>query len=292
MRDDDPPSRLTDHPEEDLGPLIFAGKPNLNVGVVFATIGVLFTVPGLALLFFDPNPRTPMIAGLELLVASIFIVIGVVYLLPRVGSVFFFHERGVRHVLRGRLRVLRYEDIAELTFNTQWIYYNGVYLGSPARLTIRSYDRHEKPFIINQGRYERSTRGEQPPPSDLHKVCFHIAAILAARLGAHVERGQDVEWTDKMRIHAHGIEVRDGTIIIREGKWVPNLVPWDKVAAAEIAGGLFLLLVEGEKRYRVIVETASPNFYPGYLYVLKRVSQWVNVSSLPEVIAQRVDVQG
>ncbi len=278
--------RSTNLPEDDLGSLIFQGKPSIRYGVVFIVVGVPMLLLSLAVLFLDRNPRTPIVAGLSTLITLIFVAIGVVYLIPRVGSVFFFFENGLRHELRGRSRVLKYRDIASLKFLTQRVYYTELYIGTPSRLTIRSVDPREKPFIINQGHFETTGNTE---PSDLQRVCFYIAGLMTAKWARQIEQGYDVEWTSNMRIHADGIEVRDGTIIMRDGKLIPNLVPWNKVARAEIVEGYFRLSVEGENRFRVIVKVDAPNFFPGYLYLLKRLP--VDVTSLPHDVAQRLNVQ-
>src|SRR5690349_19740148 len=95
-----------------LGRLLFQGRPSIARGVVFLVVG--FAWPLLSFgLFFDPDPKGPLIAALGGLFSTIFITIGVVYLVPRLGSEFFFYERGVMHVLRGRQRVLMYEDVGE-----------------------------------------------------------------------------------------------------------------------------------------------------------------------------------
>lgn len=251
--------------DAELGPLLYAERVHITPAVTYTVLGLVFLIVGVLCSFLkDPNPNAPrhamLVAGLSVALGGLVcLTIGLVRLIPNLGASWHLHQRGVRSRKRGQERVLRYEDIDELTHKVVRVFHHDVCTGEVHEVTLRSQAADKPAIYFKQVRRPRSISGaDLNEPGAVTQVCDQIAASIAGRMAARVQRGESVPWVPTLRIRSDGIEFdtsRMGT----------ERVEWHQIDRVAIEDGVFRLWARGESQPLIKVPTHLPNFFPGYV---------------------------
>ncbi len=281
MRPAEPPLTSVAGADEadDLGPVLLEKRPKPLAADLFLVLAVLFLIPT-ALTPFVADFRTGVVLGPVLAAAGALLgILGILYILTNAGKASYLHERGLR-VRDGKgWRVVRYEDVTEMTFRATRMYYNGAYTGTLQEIGVKTDESGSRPLVFKHSYRERS--GLQTGYRDatpLNHLCDLLTAQIARRMADRLGRGESVEWTPAMRISSRGVEV-----VNRAG--AADDVDWDRIARVDVERGVFRLWVEGVDKPRVEVPVGGPNFFPGYALVLQRLQGQPAIPAAPAPLA-------
>ena len=288
MRPAEPPLTSVAGADEadDLGPVLLEKRPKPLAADLFLVLAALFLIPT-ALTPFVADFRTGVVLGPVLAAAGALLgILGILYILTNAGKASYLHERGLR-VRDGKgWRVVRYEDVTEMTFRATRMYYNGAYTGTLQEIGVKTDESGNRPLVFKHSYRERS--GLQTGYRDatpLNHLCDLLTAQIARRMADRLGRGESVEWTPAMRISSRGVEV-----VNRAG--AADDVDWDRIARVDVERGVFRLWVEGVDKPRVEVPVGGPNFFPGYALVLQRLQGQPAIPAAHGAARRRIDPVG
>ncbi|HEY7309748.1 MAG TPA: hypothetical protein VH643_10355 [Gemmataceae bacterium] len=176
----------------------------------------------------------------------------------------YLHQWGVREVRRGRWTQLHYDDVETMTWKVTRVFINGGYAGTLHQVSLRSAREGQPTVNFTHSHRETGVSSiYRDAPNEIENICNGIARTIAGRMAERLERGEEVKWTNGLRLHRGGIRVFNSS-----KNWED--VPWERVARVDITEGAFNLWVEGEARSKARASTAWPNFHAGYLLVVMR----------------------
>lgn len=221
-------------------------------------------VGGILCSFTPSLPPTPPHADLIMgsIVAAggaLCLVIGLVRLIPNLGASWHLHEQGIRVLQRGQERVLRDEEVDELTHKIWRVYFHGVCTGEVHDVAFKSHPPDGETIRIKQVRRPGTVSGaDLDQPGELQQVCDKVAGLIAARMLATMARGEPVPWVRDLRLSTYGIETAAERIV------------WDQIENVAVEQGIFRLWRRGETQPLLSLPTDLPNFFPGYRVLLDR----------------------
>jgi hypothetical protein len=255
--------RIAPHPDSSaepaadrLGRILFERKPGK------ITIALLWLLPvaglvGLAvvaimtLIARDPK----MLAGMPF--------IGLVALLWALflsqSAEFRVYEHGVRRRWLFRTQQLMYNQVDSFTYSAVKQYAKGVYTGTNFTLTFAS---------MAGGTLKKLTysRKLQNADSALDHLRDHISQLIADRMAAQFARGRTIVWTEGLRFFPEGLEYRAAGFF---GRKPPVVIPYSQILGYDTNQGMFWLWVNGRKKPVLRENMALPNFFPGYIFLLR-----------------------
>ena len=153
-------------------------------------------------------------------------------------------------------RVVRYQDVTEMTFRATRMYYNGAYTGTLQEIGVKTDESGNRPLVFHHSYRERAglpTGYRDATP--LNHLCDLLTTQIARRMADRLGRGESVEWTPAMRISSRGVEV-----VNRAG--AADDVDWDRIARVDVERGVFRLWVEGVDKPRVADAGRRPELLP------------------------------
>jgi hypothetical protein len=110
------------------------------------------------------------------------------------------------------------------------------------------------------------SRKLQNADSALDHLRDHISHLIADRLAAQFASGRTVAWTDGLRFFPEGLEYRAAGFF---GRKPPVVIPYSQIFGYDTNQGMFWLWVHGRKKPVVKENMALPNFFPGYIFLLR-----------------------
>jgi hypothetical protein len=233
-----------------LGPLVAKERGDLTLTLLLLIVGVpafLIALPGV----FLQNPIASAVC-LTGLVASL----AGMYLLPANWyHITAFHEHGIRRGPPGREATYLYQDVVDMAYNIRRLERGGIQFGrcylrlrtGPAggkllRLTVTYKD---KPGLTTS--------------RDVERILSMIADYIADHMAEQIARGASVPWTDRMRLNAQGIELRNPA-----GAY--ELIQWSRISQLDRDDESLRLWVDGEPQVKVQAAMDEPNSLPGYRF--------------------------
>src|SRR5262245_28367310 len=106
---------------DDLGRLIYGEPVHITPAVTYTLLGCVFLTFGILCCFLE-NAKAKgsqnvmlVLGGVAAIVGGLCLTSGLVRLIPNLGASWQLHEHGIKLTKGGNIRVLRYEDIDELT---------------------------------------------------------------------------------------------------------------------------------------------------------------------------------
>lgn len=255
----------------DLGRVLYGEHGHITPAVMYTCLGSVFLIVGLlGSLTPVPPPGPPhamLVLGLIIAMGgAICLVIGLVRLIPNIGASWHLHEHGVRLLQRSQERVLRYEDVDELTLNAVRVFFHGVCTGEVNDATFTSNRPRKQSVHIKQVRRPGTTSGgDLNQPGELAQACGKITILIANRMLSGIARGEPVAWVRNIRLLPDGLEI--------ESRTGPERIEWSQIDKVAIEQGIFHLWRSGEKRPILKLPARLPNFFPGHRVLLDRMQQ-------------------
>jgi hypothetical protein len=201
-----------------------------------------------------------LVAGLVIALGGLVcLTIGLVRLVPSLGASWHLHEQGVRSLRRGQELALSYDDVDELTVNVARVFFHGVCTGEVREVTLRSQVPDKPAIHFRQVRRPgRASETGHDEPDQVRRFCDRIAASIAGRMAARVERGEATPWVGGLRILSNGLELDlplGGT----------DRMEWKEIERVGIENGEFRLWAYGGSEPLIKLPTRLPSFFPGYV---------------------------
>jgi hypothetical protein len=257
----------------DLGPLLYGERVHNTPAVIYTVLGIAFVLIGLLCAFVQPpNPKGEglgmLIPGLVVaLGGAVCLTIGLIRLLPTLGASWQLHQRGIRFRKGDRERVLRYEEIDELTRKVVRVFLHGVCTGEVHDVTLTAHRPDKSTLFFKHVRRPKTVSGaDLNEPGAVEKVCEQIAALIAQGMEGIMQRGEAVPWGRDLQLRPEGLE----SVSPRSGM---ERIAWQQIERVGIEEGVFRLWRRGAAQPVLKIPTHFPNFLPGYLIILNRTNQ-------------------
>ena len=262
----------------DLGPVLLEQKPKPLAADLFLVMAALLLIPTV-LMPFTADFRTGVVAGpICAGMGASFAFLGIWYILANANKTSYLHERGLR-VREGKgWRVVRYQDVTEMTFQATRMFYNGAYTGTSQVIGLKTDETGSKPIEFRHVYREKAglvTGYRDATP--MNQVCDVLTNLIARRMAGQLQRGESVQWTRAMQISSRGVEIMG-----RAGEEVD----WDRIARVDVERGIFRLWVKGTEKPRAETPVNGPNFFPGYVLVVQRLRGQPGASAIPGAAVQ------
>ena len=258
----------------DLGPVILQQKATHGIGAVYLGAGGMFLGLGSAALLF------PMAVNrtAELAIGGVFVALGLAYLVAGIlriwkwrGGALFLHERGIREHRAGRDSVVRFDQVADMKYQSTRVFVHGSYGGTVERLSVRPGGAGGQ-WLYFQRQWKEKTglATGYTETSEVDRVARSISHIIAQRMSARLAGGETVPWTSRMRLNRDGVELSRtrwyecelSDLFRRQPRW--EFFAWNEIDRAEFNQGVLFLWVQGQKTPRLRVLTGDVNFQSGY----------------------------
>jgi hypothetical protein len=256
----------------DLGGVLYGERRHITPAVMYTGLGAAFLLVGLLCSFARLPPPAPphgmrIVGLLVALGGALCLGIGLVRLIPNMGASWHLHERGIRLLQRGKERVLRYEEVDELTLKVVRVFFHDVCTGDVHEATFTGHGPPRQAVHIKQVRRPRTVSGaDLDQPGELAQACDTIAGLIARRMLARMGRGEAVAWVRSIRLLPDGLEIGSS----RTG---PLRIAWNQVDRVRMEQGNFYLWRRGETQPILQIPTHLPNLFPGYQVILDRMQQ-------------------
>jgi hypothetical protein len=258
-----------------LGRVLFERRTNQSTIIVLAIVSLGLVAFGAALLELFQRNR----ADDGLFVAGcIFVVIGLFLGLLGIGfgfSSFRCHEQGVwKKTLLGS-RSLLFADVGRFQFSAVKHYHHGAYLGT--QVTMRFI-----PAVSGGKTLKFSTRvkGED---DDLDRLRDVVSRQLSDDMAERFAAGESVPWTKNLEFTPDGIRYRAIGFIVRKA---PQLLRYENYGAWELGRGVFRLFARGDKKALMTEQTSAENFYPGFFFLQRLMSESVAAGTAEEAVVR------
>ena len=239
-----------------LGRILFERKPGkVTVALIWllpvAGLVGLAVVAIVTLIARDPK----MLAGMPFI--GLVALLWALFLSQSVE--FRVYEHGVRRRWLFRTQQLMYSQVDSFTYSAAKQYAKGVYTGTKFTLTFAS---------MAGGTLKKLTysRKLQNADSALDHLRDHISQLIADRMAAQFARGKTIVWTEGLRFFPEGLEYRAAGFF---GRKPPVVIPYSQIHGYDTHQGMFWLWVYGRKKPVVRENMALPNFFPGYILLLR-----------------------
>ena len=159
---------------------------------------------------------------------------------------------GIQLLAGAKQQSIPYCNLA--AFRAKWtdVIRNGVYSYTQVQFGLSSHDP-AMPTIT----YDATADFETPKYEQLQEFQDEVAAIVAERMFAAVEREGRVAWTEKLAIRTDGLE------ITKKPGAAPEVVSFDRISQWKIDQGLFKLGIDDSPRPVLTENVSEWNFYPG-----------------------------
>ena len=263
---------------DDLGPVILEKRPSPRPADFFLVVAVLFLI-ATVLIPFTADFRTGIVAGpLCAGLGALFGILGIVYVLTNAGKASYLHERGLR-VRDGKgWRIVRYQDVTEMTFRATRMFTNGAYTGTLQEIGLKTDEAESKPLVFKHSYREKAglaTGYRDATP--LNHLCDVLTGLIARRMTERLGRGESVAWTSAMQIGKRGVAV-----VSRAG--AVDEIDWDRITRVDVERRIFRLWEVGSEKPRVQIPVGGPNFFPGYALVLQHLQGQPLAPAVPPTI--------
>ncbi|MFN0053044.1 MAG: hypothetical protein ACKV0T_12735, partial [Planctomycetales bacterium] len=169
------------------------------------------------------------------------------------------HERGAAWRWLWRVRRLMFANVANVTFQTVRQYVKGVYSGTTFTLSLEG-EEEGQPVKL---RFARTLRSADP---ELEHVRDHVSRLIATRMAQSLAEGQRVAWTSRLALLRDGLEYRAPSLLAKKP---PVTYRYDQLTGIDASGELFQAWVGGRRTPAIRESTGDPNFYPGYLLLVR-----------------------
>jgi hypothetical protein len=239
-----------------LGRILFERKPGK------LTVMLLWLLPiagfvGLSVLVFWALTRDP-----DALLGVIFIVCFIALpwaMLLSQNVEFRVHDHGVRRRRLFRTEQLMYNQVDSFTYSAVKQYAKGVYTGTNFTLTFAS---------MAGGKLKKLTYSRRLQNADaaLDHLRDKISQLIADRMAAQFALGQTIVWTEGLKFFPEGLEYRAAGFF---GRKAPVVIPYSQIFGYDTNQGMFWLWVNGRKKPVVKENMALPNFFPGYIFLVR-----------------------
>lgn len=256
------------HAADDLGPRLYGEATHNTPAITYTALGAAFVIVGGLASLIPPDPKAPpnamLIGGLVVAgFGAICLVIGLVRLLPNLGTSWHVHEHGLRLVRRSGERVLRYEDVDELTLKEVRVFFHDVCTGVVSAATFRTPRPAGKLFLKQVRRPNSAAGAGLDRRGELAQACDKVAEMIARRLAARLQRGESIAWVQGIRICPDGLEIDSSST-------PPSQIPWSQLERVETEEGKFKLWRRGDDKPVLVVPVELPNFLPGFRLIVDR----------------------
>jgi hypothetical protein len=154
---------------------------------------------------------------------------------------------------------LKYADVDTFTYSAVRQFVKGVYAGTNFTLTFTSR-ADGKPRKLT---YSRKLRNAD---ADLDHLRDSVSQLIANRMAREFGEGRSVVWTDGLRFLPEGLEYRASGFL---GRKAPIVLPYSQILGHDANQGVFWLWIQGRKKPVVKENMALPNFFPGYMFLLR-----------------------
>jgi hypothetical protein len=258
-----------------LGPHLYGEDVHNTPALVYTWVGAAFFVLGVLLCFIPPDPQGPanaMLVGGSLVagLGALFLIVGLVRLLPNRGASWHVHERGIRLARRNGERVIEFTNVDVLTLKVVRVFFHGVCTGEVTDATFQA--QHNK-VILKQVRRPTSAPGAGlDRPGALAQACDKVAELIAGRMADRLRRGEPIAWIKATHIHP------DGLAVPRSGE---DRIPWSEIENVAIEQGVFQLWRRGTHGPVFKAPAHLPNLFPGYRLIADRVQGNVDNDHIP-----------
>lgn len=231
-----------------LGRILFTRKAKRTVTFLFGAVGLGAVLLGGVFLLAGDYSLSWIAAG------------GLLSLLLALRGLRFRLDvcsQGIRSTGLFSRRELRYAEVAALTHTATRQYVNGAYAGTT----------HVLVFEPQPGAGKRISYSSQSQGTDQELEAFRdrVAAIVADRLHAEVERAARVTWTPDVVLTTGGVEYRESKLI---GKGEQCFLPFSDALTYQFVQGELHLNGDGSQPVARI-PCGGPNFYPGFFLFLR-----------------------
>jgi hypothetical protein len=232
-----------------MGRLLFERRRR-EVFVVTLVIALVAGLIGAGLFFSD---EVEVVGILLLAAAGVALIVG--WLVGRIA--FRCYERGLARGNGGGEVRLSFEEIDELTYSAKRMFYKGSYVGTQLVLTFRGAAKKIK--------YSARIQNEDV---DIDAIRDQVAQGIAARMLQQLRSGRPVTWMNDVVLLPEGLQFRRSKLFGLASGPVEVLL-YGQIAGVGIAEGSMYLHNVAESQSVLSKPDSSPNFYPGYLALLR-----------------------
>jgi membrane protein implicated in regulation of membrane protease activity len=272
-----------DEADAHLGPVILQQKATHAIGMVYLCGGVVLLMVGFCCLLipaFVERTAELVIGGSCVVLGLAFLIAGVYQIWTWRDGVLFLHERGIRRRRTGQESVVRFDQVAEMKYQSTRVFVNGTYGGTVENLSVRTRNPDGQ-WLYFQRRREEVTglATGYVEASEVDRVSRNISNLLLPRMSNRMMAGESVPWTSRMRLKRDGVELSRTRwyecelvdLFRRQPRW--EFFSWDKIDRAQFNQGTLFVWVKGQKTPRLRVLTGEVNFHPGYTLFAAAIQQ-------------------